>query len=104
MGEAEVDRNPARLLLRQTVRVDARQRLDQRALAMVHVAGGGNDEISRAHSVRRFPGLLMKTSTRRRGSRSAEFIRNYSIQMKRSPSPRPKGEGELLSPMGYAHC
>jgi len=42
--EAEVDRHAAGLLLGQPVGVRAGQRLDERALAVVHVAGGADDD------------------------------------------------------------
>ena len=43
VGEAEVDRDPAQLLFRQTIRIGAGQRFDQRALAMIDMAGGGDE-------------------------------------------------------------
>ena len=43
IGEAEVDRDAARLLLLQAVGVDAGQRAHQRGLAVVDVAGGADD-------------------------------------------------------------
>ena len=45
VGEAEVDRDAARLLFRQAVGIGARQRLDERALAVIDVTGGGDDEM-----------------------------------------------------------
>ena len=45
MREAEVDRDPAQLLFRQTIRIGAGQGFDQRALSMIDVAGGGDDEV-----------------------------------------------------------
>ena len=36
---------PARLFFRQAIRVGAGERLDQRALAVIDVAGGGDDEV-----------------------------------------------------------
>ena len=42
--EAEIDGDSARLLFFQTVGVRARERVDQRALAMVDVAGGPDDD------------------------------------------------------------
>ena len=45
VGEAEVDRNAARLFLRQAVGVDAGQRFDQQRLAVVDVACGGDDHL-----------------------------------------------------------
>src|SRR5258706_16222975 len=41
-GIAEVDRDPAFLLLREPVRVLARERLDERRLTMVDVPGGAD--------------------------------------------------------------
>ncbi len=43
VGEAEVDRDAALLLLRQAIGVDAGERLDQRGLAVVDVPRGGDD-------------------------------------------------------------
>ena len=45
VGEAEVDRDAAGLLLRQAVGVDAGERLDQRRLAVVDVPGGADDDV-----------------------------------------------------------
>ena len=45
VGEAEVDGDPAPLLLAPAVAVDAGQRLDQRGLAVVDVAGGADDQV-----------------------------------------------------------
>jgi hypothetical protein len=44
VGEAEVDRDPPLLLLLQAVRVGAGEGADERALAVVDVAGGSDDE------------------------------------------------------------
>ena len=52
VGEAEVDRDTARLLFRQAIGVGAGQRLDQRALAVIDVAGGGDDEMLRRRTSR----------------------------------------------------
>ena len=52
MREAKVDRNAASLFLGQTVGVDAAQRFDQRAFAVVHMAGGGHDEMPDRHRVK----------------------------------------------------
>ena len=43
IGEAEVDRQAAGLLLRQPVGIDAGERLDQGGLAVIDVSGGGDD-------------------------------------------------------------
>ena len=48
VGEAEVDRDPARLLLGPAVAVDAGQRLDQRGLAVVDVSGRADDDPAHA--------------------------------------------------------
>ncbi len=45
IGEPEVDRNAARLLLRQAVGVDAGERFHQQRLAVVDVSGGGDDHL-----------------------------------------------------------
>ena len=49
-GEAEVDRDAARLLLGQPVGVGAGERLDERRLAVVDVAGGADDDVLRSAS------------------------------------------------------
>ena len=46
MREAEIDRDAAALLLRQTVGVDSRQGSDQRRLAVVDVTGRAYDNVS----------------------------------------------------------
>ena len=48
-GEPQIDGDPARLLLRQAVGVDAGERLDQRGLSVVDVAGGADDDVVSAH-------------------------------------------------------
>ena len=45
VGEAQIDRDAARLFLGQAVGVDARQRLHQQRLAVVDVACGGDDHL-----------------------------------------------------------
>ncbi len=45
---ARLERDAAALLLRQPIRVDARERLHQRGLAVVDVAGGADDDSQRA--------------------------------------------------------
>ncbi len=50
MGEAEVDGDPALLLLVPAIAVDAGERLDQARLAVVDVAGGADDDPS--HRIR----------------------------------------------------
>ena len=45
VGKAEIDGDAARLLFRQAIGIGAGQRLDQRALAVIDVAGGGDDEV-----------------------------------------------------------
>ena len=49
--EAEVDRDAARLLLRQPVGVGAGERLDQRGLAVVDVPGGADDDVRRRRAL-----------------------------------------------------
>src|ERR1700739_850691 len=44
-GEAEIDSNAARLFFGQAVRIGPGQRLDERTLAVIDVAGGGENEI-----------------------------------------------------------
>jgi hypothetical protein len=43
--EAEIDRDAALALLLQPIGVDAGQRLDERRLAVVDVAGGADDDV-----------------------------------------------------------
>ena len=43
-GEAEFDRDAARFFFRQSIGIDPGQRLDERALAMIDMAGGGENE------------------------------------------------------------
>jgi hypothetical protein len=45
VGEAKVDGDAPPLLLAPAVAVDAGQRLDQRGLAVVDVAGGADDQV-----------------------------------------------------------
>src|SRR5580704_8583805 len=45
MREAEVEGDPPQLFFWQTIRVRAGRRLDLRALAMIDVTGGGDDEV-----------------------------------------------------------
>ena len=46
MRETEVDGDAARLLFGKAVGIGAGERFDQRAFAVVHVAGGGEDEMA----------------------------------------------------------
>ena len=45
-GEAQVDRDAARLLFRQPVGVGAGERFDQRRLAVIDMTGGADDDVS----------------------------------------------------------
>jgi hypothetical protein len=47
MREAKIDRDASRFLLRQAIGIGACERLDQRALPMIDVAGGGDDVVRR---------------------------------------------------------
>ena len=50
VGEAEIDRNPAKLFFGQTVGVDAGESPDQRGFAMIDVArGSDNDSAASVH-------------------------------------------------------
>ena len=49
VGEPKVNRDAARLLLRQAIGIGTRQSLHERALAVIHVAGGGENVVSRLH-------------------------------------------------------
>src|SRR5438067_12463617 len=44
-GKSEIDRNATSFFFRQTIRIGSSQRFDERALAMVDMAGGGENEI-----------------------------------------------------------
>ena len=46
MGEAQLDGDAARLFLLEPIGIDAGQRLDEGALAVVDVAGGADDEVT----------------------------------------------------------
>ena len=49
--EAEVNRDAALFFLRQPIGINARQRLNQRAFAVVHMPGGGEDEVLSSHVI-----------------------------------------------------
>src|SRR6266699_2228117 len=51
MRKPKVNRDAARFFLRQPIRINARQRLDQCAFAVVHMAGGGEDEMFGVHDL-----------------------------------------------------
>ena len=51
VGKAEIDRQPAPLLLGQAVGVDPGQRPHQRGLAVVDMAGGGEDHVAAAEQI-----------------------------------------------------
>jgi hypothetical protein len=44
VGEAQVDRDPARLFLFEPIRIGACQRLDERTLAVIDVTRGSDDD------------------------------------------------------------
>src|SRR5262245_33411919 len=50
MSEPEINCNPTCFLLRQTVWINPRQRFHQRALAVVHVTSGGENEMDIVHA------------------------------------------------------
>src|SRR5262249_28299583 len=78
-GKAEVDGDATRLLFRQAVRVDAGQRLDERGLAVVDVAGGADDD-------RRGCGAV--GARRRWLVRGAEWLRrSFRLFPSRHPGP-----------------
>ena len=60
VGEAQVDRDAALLLLLQPVRIDAGERPHQRALAVVDVPGGADDQRPHARRFRWPPALRRK--------------------------------------------
>ena len=75
MGKAEIDRDPARFLLGQPVGVDPSERLDERGLAVIDMAGGRENEMLHAcfvvrHAVRAattnssFSGKMVRRSRR----------------------------------------
>ena len=75
MGEAELDGDPALLLLLEPVGVDAGQRPDERGLAVVDVAGGADDQVAHAFRSSRAAsstaaarGAISPSSTVRRSS------------------------------------
>ena len=53
VGKAEIDRNAALLLLRQSIGIDAGQRLDQGCLAVIDMAGRGDDHGRRGQGLTR---------------------------------------------------
>jgi hypothetical protein len=52
VSEAQIDRDPARFFLFETIRIGAGQRLDQRALAMIDVTRGSDDDRLRGPGLR----------------------------------------------------
>src|ERR1700737_5292076 len=50
MGETEIEGDASRFFLGQSVRVGASERLDQRALAMINMPGGGDNEMACTHA------------------------------------------------------
>ena len=77
VGEADVDGDAAGLFFGEAVAVDAGQRLDERGLAVVDVAGGAEDQVA-CHE--RFLGagrkLIITTNPRRAGGVSRLIERN----------------------------
>src|SRR5690606_20354795 len=71
VGEAEIDRQTAPLLLGEAVRVGPRQRLDQRRLAVVDVAGGRDD----GHGARRDSASATTTSSAGSTARRSRIVR-----------------------------
>jgi hypothetical protein len=51
VGKAQINRHAARLFLVQPVGIRARERANQRGLAVVHVAGRADDHVPRRRSV-----------------------------------------------------
>ena len=49
MRETEFDRDFPRLLLRQPIRIGPSERFDERALAVIHMAGRGENEVFFGH-------------------------------------------------------
>src|SRR2546427_5585958 len=82
-GEPEVDRDPARLLLGQTVGVDAGERLHQRGLAVIDVARRADDDVlghwsgGRAPGARRGWRAVGTTWLRRSGGRAPGARRGW---------------------------
>src|ERR1700704_5778277 len=50
MRETEIEGDASHFFLGQSVRVGASERLDQRALAMINMPGGGDDEMACTHA------------------------------------------------------
>jgi hypothetical protein len=75
VGEAQVDRHAALLFLRQAVGVDAGERLHQQRLAVVDMAGGGDDHGDGALR-RRFPPPPRPSPIKGEGARAAFVTRS----------------------------
>lgn len=45
MGETKINGHAARFFLRQPIRIDTGKRLNQRTLAVIYVAGGGENDV-----------------------------------------------------------
>ena len=77
VGEAEIDRDPARLLFLQPIRVDAGERAHERRLAVIDVSGCADDHVRSAgprcaaRSAVRFSRKSRSSSRQRTSSSSA---------------------------------
>ena len=76
MGEAEIDRDAARLFLRQAIGIDPSERLDQRGLAVIDVAGGREDEMLHVRFVVRHGVKAATTSS----SCAGKMVRRSSLK------------------------
>src|SRR6185295_18696827 len=83
VGEAEIDRDAARLLLRPAVAIDAGERPDERGLAVVDVPGGPHHEAAHQRVAR------TSRATRERVAPSALAPNRSRSSFIRGPMPAP---------------
>src|SRR5206468_9961872 len=69
-GETQVDSNSARFLFRKAVEIGSGQRLNQRALAVIDVTCGGDDEMASGHAFF----LTTKDTKRTKGYKTKRWI------------------------------
>lgn len=51
MGETEIEGDASRFFFRQAIGIGAGERFNECALAVIHVSGGGDDEIACTHAL-----------------------------------------------------
>src|SRR6185295_1841526 len=83
VGETQVNGDAASLLLRQSIRINASQRFDQRAFAVIDVACGREDEMGVVHPSLRARCMAAITSL----SCCGKIVRRSSL--KREPATYP---------------